>query len=381
MSSLAATQADGYYLPPEYFESGAYLKLTKNQWHAAGSASQSSGHCAKQQQSPPVVRFELPCSGVCMGCNSYIGKGTRFNAVKVKTSDKYLSSSIFEFRLKCRSCCIQEFVIRTNPQAKCFDFLQGIKRAQGGGGGGGGGGGHTLQRPQENKVTSGSNTYDSDEHEKEVLDRLETIARGQRKAISEIDQLRSLQKSKERCFLQDSDMNAAVRATFRVERQDRKRKRRAAEALGYREGISLMDPMVEDTLDARLTTFGDCRERERKKLREARTSSIFAGTRKRRTRSTRKTHGMSTTHQAIPDGITSSSSVAQQTASKLSKNQNTASKVQVHQNICHIGKKTVVVAHQKACLLVAMSSDGPTDSAKQYGSALDALADYGSDCS
>ena len=35
MSSLAATQADGYYLPPSYFSSGAYKKKSKNEF--AGS--------------------------------------------------------------------------------------------------------------------------------------------------------------------------------------------------------------------------------------------------------------------------------------------------------------------------------------------------------
>ncbi|MGK3759945.1 MAG: hypothetical protein ACI8RD_012262 [Bacillariaceae sp.] len=35
MSSLAATQSDGYYLPPEYYESGAYLKQTRNQYAAS----------------------------------------------------------------------------------------------------------------------------------------------------------------------------------------------------------------------------------------------------------------------------------------------------------------------------------------------------------
>ena len=37
MSSLAATQSDGYYLPPEYYESGAYLKQTRNQFAAAAA--------------------------------------------------------------------------------------------------------------------------------------------------------------------------------------------------------------------------------------------------------------------------------------------------------------------------------------------------------
>ena len=42
MSSLAATQSDGYYLPPEYYESGAYLKQTRNQFAAAASKNNNN---------------------------------------------------------------------------------------------------------------------------------------------------------------------------------------------------------------------------------------------------------------------------------------------------------------------------------------------------
>jgi coiled-coil domain-containing protein 130 len=52
MSSLAATQADGYYLPPEYYDSGTYKKKSKNQF------ANSKGH--NQYVQSGVVRFELP---------------------------------------------------------------------------------------------------------------------------------------------------------------------------------------------------------------------------------------------------------------------------------------------------------------------------------
>jgi len=38
MSSLSATQADGYYIPPSYIESGAYKKQSINQY------AKSKGH-------------------------------------------------------------------------------------------------------------------------------------------------------------------------------------------------------------------------------------------------------------------------------------------------------------------------------------------------
>jgi hypothetical protein len=73
MSSLSATQSDGYYLPPEYFESGAYKKVSRNRFAAETEASgrDKSGKKLKQKQKPSrvghnqwlkhgVVRFELP---------------------------------------------------------------------------------------------------------------------------------------------------------------------------------------------------------------------------------------------------------------------------------------------------------------------------------
>ena len=83
MSSLAATQADGYYVPVEYFESGAYKKQSKNQFNSSSSSSSSKnnknsnkkgsgggggqGHGHNQWLQNGVVRFELPHRGRCLG--------------------------------------------------------------------------------------------------------------------------------------------------------------------------------------------------------------------------------------------------------------------------------------------------------------------------
>mmetsp|Transcript_24744 Transcript_24744/g.27697 ORF Transcript_24744/g.27697 Transcript_24744/m.27697 type:complete len:82 (-) Transcript_24744:1301-1546(-) len=67
MSSLSATQSDGYYLPPEYYESGAYLKQSRNQFAASRNDKNNvnnreqrirTGH--NQWLKYGVVRFELP---------------------------------------------------------------------------------------------------------------------------------------------------------------------------------------------------------------------------------------------------------------------------------------------------------------------------------
>jgi hypothetical protein len=111
MSSLSATQADGYlyYVPPEYFEFGQYKKKSKNQF--AGS----KGH-NNQYLRDGVVRFELPYKGICQGCRRSIQRGTRYNAQKTKTDQSYFTTPIWELTMTT------SFQIRTNPQGRGFNF-------------------------------------------------------------------------------------------------------------------------------------------------------------------------------------------------------------------------------------------------------------------
>ena len=74
MSSLSATQSDGYYLPPEYFESGAYKKVSRNRFAAetANNNNKNNTSAPGSKKGQPikvghnqwlkhgVVRFELP---------------------------------------------------------------------------------------------------------------------------------------------------------------------------------------------------------------------------------------------------------------------------------------------------------------------------------
>jgi len=81
MSSLAATQADGMYIPPSYYENGAYKKKSISQHNHAGFR----GHNQFLQRG--VARFELPFDGFCTKCDAIVGKGTRFNAHKAHVGD------------------------------------------------------------------------------------------------------------------------------------------------------------------------------------------------------------------------------------------------------------------------------------------------------
>jgi len=106
MSSLAAAQADGYYLPPDRQEK---LKSQTNQWQKSG-----------------VVRMELPFDGWCLVCNQHVARGLRFNATK-KAAGKYLSTTLFKFTFKCLTCKA-ELEMTTDPQNRSYSYSGNLRR-------------------------------------------------------------------------------------------------------------------------------------------------------------------------------------------------------------------------------------------------------------
>ena len=279
MSSLNATQADGYYVPPTYFESGAYKKQSLSKF--AGS----KGHNQYLQRS--VVRFELPFDGFCTNCSAHVGKGTRFNAHKAHVDD-YFTTKIYEFTTKCRACAQSTFTIRTNPKERTFDYVEGIRKkveefdtteaetagvidtdvgagiipSSGPVGHGTGAAGVAC--------TSGSN-----------LSRLEQTAAGERKAQTEHGRLESIQRLNDATSKNDAASNASLRATYRRARQGRKRRIGDAERLGLGRSIELSEVTAEDNAMSRevfaqrKVIDGRARKQERESFQAVRSGSIF----------------------------------------------------------------------------------------------------------
>lgn len=55
-----------------------------------------------------------------------IAKGVRFNAEK-KCVDKYMSTKIYEFSMKCHQCG-NKIVVRTDPEGCEYKYLEGAYR-------------------------------------------------------------------------------------------------------------------------------------------------------------------------------------------------------------------------------------------------------------
>jgi len=257
MSSLSATQADGYYLPPEYYESGQYKKKSKNQF------AKSKGH--NQYLQKGVVRFELPYKGICKKCQQSIGRGTRYNAQKTKCGS-YFTTTIWEFAMTCRNCQ-HPWTIRTNPQQRGFDYVEGI----------------TIQAGQEDSSELvAATTVPPKEAALSSLQRMESIATGKRKARTEMEELQQLQELNQATTLNDSRVNATIRKRFRIDRNDKKARLKHATKIGWAEGMEMLAPTITDAVEAKQTIFGKPKQEERKKLQSVRKSSIFSAPKRKR---------------------------------------------------------------------------------------------------
>lgn len=239
MSSLKATQADGYYIPPDYTNSGAYKKQSLNQFNTKKT---HTGH--NQYLKNSTVRFELPCDGFCLsrdciGVAKTIKRGTRFNAQKSHAGD-YHSTKIWEFAMKCR-VCQHPFVIRTNPQQKTFDYISGIKKRvdefdtvenQSLG---------VLDTENGHAIynfTNGRVVNDGDDDDN-IIDELQKQIVGKRKATTEHERMERVMNRNNSTMYDDATSNSNLRATFRIKRKQKKKHLEYAAKLGLGAGVLL----------------------------------------------------------------------------------------------------------------------------------------------
>lgn len=319
MSSLAATQADGYYVPVEYFEGGAYKRQSKNQFYASNNSSTNKNSSKSKRKQDcggggggggggghnqwlqnGVVRFEMPHQGHCLGpeCTQIaIGQGTRYNARKVK-SGNYFASPIYDFHLKCRSCG-HPWIIRTNPAERCFDFVSGIKK-QG-----------TTNSNEPTAAVSGNGVVARDvDDDDDPLERLESAVQGKDRAVQEWDILQQLKELNERVCFDDAAHNAEVRRAFRKDRIQKCKQIADGLKLGWRRGMQLLPSSsvpIEGIVSSKETIFGTSLDTERKRMSKVRQSSIFNKIKDVRSKKRRR-HDRPGSNMDRPDHVPSSSS-------------------------------------------------------------------------
>ncbi|GMI16477.1 hypothetical protein TrLO_g12843 [Triparma laevis f. longispina] len=259
MSSLNATQADGYYHPPSYIESGDYKKKSISQ-HAGSKGT-------NQSQLYGVVRFELPFKCVCTHCEKIIGKGTRFNAKKDNAGEFY-SSKIYKFTLKCYECK-GTMVLRTNPEKADYDFVSGIRRKV-----------ETWDTDAAGSLGVFDMNNKSQLHSKPAADpigKLERDIKIREKQTAANKRVNDLLSINDRDYRPDADNNALLRKSFRKDRKEKKRRLDEGQARGL--AVPLLDEKASDVTTAKKIKYSKSHhnsvKKERRNFLNIRSSSIF----------------------------------------------------------------------------------------------------------
>lgn len=232
MSSLAASQADGFYFPPEYLDNEVNKKMGLSKYQGSKGAN--------QYQQRGVIRFELPFDAWCLKCKRHMSKGLRFNAKKDKCGN-YFSTTIFSFSTKCPSCD-NPLVIKTDPQNNTYDYAEGLRKHEqdydpefGDG--------IVESTPAETKKKLSEDPIFKLQHDKEDKERATT-------AKTRVARLVELSDAVNR---PDYDRNASLRSSNRTHRK--RQKELVDEGAEKGLSIALVEPSEGDTLGARAVNF------------------------------------------------------------------------------------------------------------------------------
>lgn len=214
MSSLAATQADGFYYPPN--------------WRPEfGSISKFQGSKGSNQyQTHGIIRFELPFDGWCCKCEKPLTKGLRFNAKKDRDG-KYFSTTIFSFSMKCYNCS-NPIIIKTDPKNSTYDYFQGIRKME-----------HDYNANIDEDHVEILEEKGHKSLEKNPLQKLETELLIQNKFVAAKEHIDDLIQLNEIVSKDNYSINSYLRSMNR----DKKRYERDLLREGEKRGISI--PMLE----------------------------------------------------------------------------------------------------------------------------------------
>lgn len=195
--------------------------------------------------------------------------------------------------MKCRACSDSIFLIKTNPKDRCFDYVTGIKKkveefdtvealslgvieTDVDANGSGNIVPFSLNRGNQNDPTNSKERNNP-------MDKLENVAKGERKALTERDEMEALYNLQSRLMYDDAASNSVLRSKYRIKRKETKKLQKETESLGLGKGILLSSK--EEVKVCELESMKRKHERSEKKVREeeksrwhkVRSGSIFSG--------------------------------------------------------------------------------------------------------
>jgi coiled-coil domain-containing protein 130 len=119
---MAERKSQNKYYPPDWDPiHGSINRFVKNK-----NPKTKKFRIDEARETGRKVRFEMPFSVWCQGCNNHIGVGVRYNARKT-TQGQYHSTTIWKFRMKCHLCPMY-FEIHTDPQNSEYKIIGGLRK-------------------------------------------------------------------------------------------------------------------------------------------------------------------------------------------------------------------------------------------------------------
>jgi hypothetical protein len=242
MSSLTATQADGYYLPVGYYElcprtNGMIrmLMLTKERSNPTARTSRHRRRLTPPPRSGPV---RVACVGNLSRMQDHHG-GEQARGLDSMLPKFGRMKCIFHSNLGISVFNIQTLVIRTDPAVLRFRYVSGM----------------TKVKQERQDITEESQTATREPIEM-GFERLEQ----KQAALTQRQELQALLQANEVTHKNDADGNATIRATFRFHRSTAKNKLLITIAAGFwlllLISASLLPPLSSLVVEGATATTG-----------------------------------------------------------------------------------------------------------------------------
>ncbi|KAI8847213.1 CWC16 protein [Chytridium lagenaria] len=191
---MAERRATNKYYPPDWDPSKGSINKYVGQHPLRDRAR-------KLDQGILIIRFELPYSIWCEGCEKHIGKGVRYNAEKKKIG-KYYSTTIWSFRMKCHLC--PNFIeIHTDPKNTEYVIASGAKKRE-------------EDFTPEDSETMAFDDAETKDRLQDPMYKLEHAQEDARKAKDAVPLISQLQESSEKYWKDPFTLSQQLRKKFRL---------------------------------------------------------------------------------------------------------------------------------------------------------------------
>eukprot|EP00746_Dinoflagellata_sp_MGD_P003910 gnl/MRDRNA2_/MRDRNA2_107570_c0_seq1.p1 gnl/MRDRNA2_/MRDRNA2_107570_c0~~gnl/MRDRNA2_/MRDRNA2_107570_c0_seq1.p1 ORF type:complete len:388 (-),score=88.68 gnl/MRDRNA2_/MRDRNA2_107570_c0_seq1:30-1193(-) len=281
--ALKAACADNFYYPPEW-DPNSGKSLDQFQREKGFEHHLGANRVKNMNKGALLVRFELPFKVRCLRCKTTLGQGTRWDAEK-KCIGHYHSTKIWQFTMRCRCpvghersadgriYCNQQFVIKTNPETRAYDLVEGWEEVNVGDG--------ADQTSAEGQRQWMENNKETSEKEQDAMFKLEKTIRNKEKEADDKVRLRALihdQKEREDTY----SLNSNLRKRMRTQKKEIAEQQRIEDSKNRNFVLPLLDENEEDKEEAATVAFKtDYDKMERIQKREdARNQPLFSSSSK-----------------------------------------------------------------------------------------------------